>query len=203
MWIFLALAMPPGGERFDGLSDGDLVREFQESQDAQLVLVLLRRYQVGLVARYRRYANDPLSAQEVVNELLLLFFERLQRVKETRNVRGLLFTIVQNHLIDLSRRQKLHGNWEEREKVAIKEQEKGQVWSRDLLSDRIDQDKFKGIVMEKLNELEWQCLEPYLSGQSYKEIGDHFQLSFNQVRGAISRALQKLRNDEQVKQFFD
>lgn len=203
MWIFLALAMPPGGEVHESRSDAELLLEFQRTQDAQLVLLLLRRYQAGLVARYRRYAHDALTAQEVVNELLLLFFERLQRVKEPRNVRGLLFTIVQNHLIDLDRRHKLHGNWEEKEKETQQEEGKSLMWRKDRLSSRIDQEAFRTLVISKLNELEWQCLEPYLYGKSYKEIGEELDLTFNQVRGAINRGLQKLRNDPEVQRFFD
>ncbi|MEM9986273.1 MAG: sigma-70 family RNA polymerase sigma factor [Bacteroidota bacterium] len=203
MWIFLALAIPPSTDKYDRLSDADLVREFQKSHDAQLVLVLLRRYQAGLVARYRRYAHDDLGTQETVNELLLLLYERLKRVKDPRSVRGLLFTIVQNHLIDLDRRHKLHRSWEDREVQQDQERVKSVAWTKDWLTQQMDLNRFRDLALAKLNESEKLVLLPYLSGKSYREIMDEQGLSFNQVRGGINRAIKRLREDPEVEGFFD
>jgi RNA polymerase sigma factor (sigma-70 family) len=193
MWFFLALAVLPGPEAPESRSDQELAEAFRTTRDGRYLLALIRRYEGGLVARYRRYAHEEAEAQEVFNELFLLLYHKLLKPREVRQVRGLLFTIVQRHLIDLDRRWQVHQRWEEESKA--QEQAQQRPWSRQGLEKRLEQKDFYDQAMARLTPMERSCLELYLQHYSHQEIAERLGIDRNQVRGALYRAIKKLRED--------
>jgi RNA polymerase sigma-70 factor (ECF subfamily) len=164
----------------------ELVNRFQQTNDNQIIITLIDRYADALTALSFRFVRNEDSADDLGQELFLTLAEKLPNA-EVRNFRSWLLQTARNRLIDRDRRLKRMDTYQS--------QLKEESFSPDQVIDqRLDESDMLKAAFAMLSEREQLCIRlHYWEYQSYKEIGEVMGLKFNQVRGALDRAILKLR----------
>ncbi|TAE49484.1 MAG: sigma-70 family RNA polymerase sigma factor [Bacteroidetes bacterium] len=165
--------------------DGELVKLYQSRQDMEIISVLLDRHKDAWIAVSFRYLKDDDAVRDFAGEMYLKLSEKLLTA-EVGNFKSWLLTLTYNALHDLNRK----GRVREMYRSGLKEE-----------TETIDTQLHKSLDNEvwvaafrQLGEQEQQCLTlKYLEEKSYHEIMEQTGWTFNQVRGLLERAKDKLR----------
>lgn len=172
----------------------ELVSRFQKSGDSQIIVTLIDRYADALTALSLRFVRDDASAQDLGQEMFLTLSKKLPDA-QVRNFRSWLLQTARNRLIDKDRRLKRMDTYQSQLKEG--------TFSPDRVVDqKLDESEMLKAAFAMLSEREKTCIRlHYWEYKSYKEIGEVMGLKFNQVRGALDRAILKLR--KQLGSHFD
>ena len=187
IWIFgFAFWQKTEPKSLRDLSDLDLVKSFQETSDKRLIVSLIDRHADSLTAITMRFVKSEAEAQELGQELFLMLAEKLPTA-EVQNFRSWLLRMAWNRYIDKDRRRKRMYSYQ----AELKEE----AFSPDqIVNQRMDESVMLKTAFASLSEKEQTCIRMhYWEYKSYKEIAQELGMNFNQVRGALDRAIIKLR----------
>lgn len=136
-------------------------------------------------------------AEDVVQEFMVYFWEKKYYEKVSDNLRGYLFYAVRNAaLLALKRYNRM--SMEEISGMCVEIPDEG--YDQEELS---EQGKKLMANLEKLPQQEVLAVKAViLENKKYKEAADELNISVNTLKTYLSRALKKLRKDNNLMYFF-
>ncbi|WP_161808329.1 RNA polymerase sigma factor [Zhouia amylolytica] len=136
------------------------------------------------------YTNNHFAAEDLVQNVLLKFWENRTTININIALKSYLYKSVHNSFIDGYRKEKNHKESLEalRYKLLI-----------DAIEERTDvQDNRLAILREGIEELPQRCKEIFVmskfEGMSYKQIAENLNISVNTVENQIGKAFKILRS---------
>lgn len=170
-------------------TDSDLITEYKETGDLNILAGLYRRYMDMAYAVSLKYLNDSEASKDAVMEVFEELVDKLKK-HAVENFKGWLYTVVKNHCLMKLRTMS-------RNKSVILDEDGMQ------LKDELHQ--------EDVNEKEWQlqrmsdCIGKlvteqkvtielfYLQQKCYKEIVEITGIEWNKVRSLIQNGRRNLK----------
>lgn len=168
--------------------NSQLIREFKNGSHDAFKEIYLTYYE-DLCIYACNYTNDHYTAEDLVQNLLLKFWENKETINIGINLKNYLYKSVYNAFIDNFRKEK-------------KLKEKLETLRYNLLNDIIEEDselldKRLAILREGIEELPKKCKKIFLlskfEGMSYKQIAETLNISVNTVENQIGKAFKMLR----------
>jgi RNA polymerase sigma-70 factor (ECF subfamily) len=185
------------------LSDEDLLAQFRDTSSPSLYTELVRRYLRPLYRYIVRLLDDPILAEDVLQNTFLQVFSRCELYRDGWPVRPWLYAIARNQAFDVLRRGRRHAaaSLDQSIETADSAQQCG--------LDEVVPDAKPG-PLEALEEAErcvwlWdrvnRLAEPfreviilfYFRGLSYRQIADKLHIPLGTLKTRIHAALVRLR----------
>ncbi|MEL7533332.1 MAG: sigma-70 family RNA polymerase sigma factor [Bacteroidota bacterium] len=181
--VLLALSSSILEER----GDQELLAHFRETQDPKVIALLMTRYDGLIYGMALKWLRDPERARDFAGDLFVKLFEHLQK-QEVDNFPAWLGRTTRNRLHDLRRKDQVRDDY----KSVFVPPEAPKI--ENAWDFAMDKQELKS-ALESLSDTEQTVIRGvYFEGKSYQEIGEEYDWSFNQVRGARERAIRKLRS---------
>ena len=170
------------------MPDPELVQQYKDHGDLQIISILLDRYVDVITGIAMRQLRDEEAVRDFANDMYLKLADKLA-TNEVSNFKSWLLTMVNNALTDLGRKARVRRDHREMVKATDNATPRGQL-TPDLPLDS----HLMGQALAALSAHERRCVELiYFQDFSYQEIMDAEGWTFNQVRGMRDRAMKKLR----------
>lgn len=167
-------------------SEQELLAHFRETQDPEVIALLMTRYDGLIYGMALKWLRDPERARDFTGDLYIKLFEHLQK-QEIDNFPAWLGRTTRNRLHDLRRKDHVR---EEYKSGYVPPEPAREERGWDFAMDKSG----LGEALGNLSEIERVVIRGvYFEDKSYQEIGEEYDWSFNQVRGARERAIRKLR----------
>jgi RNA polymerase sigma-70 factor (family 1) len=168
----------------------EMLMELVQSGDRNAYNILFRRYYKDLYAFAYRYFRSKPHAEDAVQDIFVMLWEKRNRFDEKKSLRGFLYTSLKNHILNTIRKKnrELLDAFEE-ETAAINDSDEIQETSPD--SDLIRQ-IFKGIHSLSDRKQEIFCRK-VLDGCNNEQVASQLSISTNTVKVHYNRSLKILR----------
>lgn len=186
-------------DKFQHISDQELLEKFHTDHDNEWLGVLLERYTLLLLGVCMKYLKDEEEARDSVQQIFLKVIQELHKYK-VEFFKSWLYMVAKNHcLMKLrDRHGKVAAELTDRMMAAPMEETDRQALlyndqSLDLVED----------ALKQLNTEQQQCVTLfYLQRKSYQEISEETGYSLLQVKSYIQNGkrnmkiwIEKMRND--------
>lgn len=176
-------------DRYQTLTDTELLEKFYASHDNEWLGILLKRYTLLLLGVCMKYLKNEDEARDSVQQVFLKAITELHKYK-VEYFKSWIYMVAKNHcLMQLRDKQgrittevseKLPSPEQERDRQQMLEEEK----TFDLMTD----------ALAELNPEQQQCVTLfYLQKKSYQEISDSTGHSLMQVKSHIQNGKRNLR----------
>lgn len=175
---------------YDHFTDGELIRNFREKEDAGSLGALYKRHFHKVYGLSLNYLKSPVEAEDAVMEIFELVIEGLKK-HEVTHFESWLFQVSRNYLLKRLK-QLWQGHQEELSELNpalfMENQDPSTLifeqWL-EALSEGIDQ----------LREGQRECIVMfYLENRSYKEIEASTSYSLNEIKSHIQNGKRNLKN---------
>ena len=183
---------------YRGLEDLALVEMYKKTDDQIIVLILLERYAPQITAIAVSFLKNDSEVEEYAQQLFMVLREKLKSSQVSSNFRGWLCMLVRNRFIDRARKQT--------RKRAVFNKVNAKEEKVETAIESLDYQEIANHALSILNERQRKCVELfYWKHLTYREIGKELGMSFNQVRGVITRAHAKLKGHfgEEFSRYFE
>lgn len=147
-------------------------------------------YEIPLKTLALRLLKDEVHAQDILQEVFIVFWEARHRIEEINNIEAYLFTMTRNKIMDALR------------KVSVDEKLKDQLWesmkteSNDN-AENIEAKELQEILAKAIEELPPKRKQIYLlkneEGISYQDIAEKMNISQHTVKNQLSSAIGSIR----------
>lgn len=184
-------------DNFKNRSDEELIVLFQQSGDNQWLGLLLERHTVLLLGVAMKYLKDRMQAQDAVQQV---FIKTITHFPEgpVQNFKGWLYILMRNHCLGMLRHTAYNASDEVLANLAAPESKTHE----ELMSDEL-MHRHMHQAIDSLSTEQQQCIRLfYIEERSYKEIMEHTNFSFEQVKSYVQNgkrnlkiALQKMNQD--------
>lgn len=107
-------------EKWDDISDEELVRRIVEDNRTELFEILYKRYYLKVVDKCHSFLKNRVMAEDFANDILSKAYEKLPGFKGNSRFSSWLYAITYNYSIDyLRQKKKLHyPNWNSENEIA-------------------------------------------------------------------------------------
>ncbi len=161
--------------------------------------LLFQQYKPQFVMVARSYVRDAMIAEDLVVDSFMTFWEHRDKIEITQNIPAYILTAVKRRCLNWLRDQSIH----------LRAQEDIHSTALRILTSRLetletnDPDalfygEVSAIIKRELANMPDQMRRVFLASRfeemTYKEVGEKFGLSFNQVNFEIRKATQILRH---------
>ena len=173
------------------LSDEQLVTDYLETNNKELIAVLFERYTHLVYGICLNYLQDSDQRKDAVMEIFESLFHKLT-VHKVLNFRNWLYSVTRNHCLMIIRKSgsfnraknSMQGN-EESEFPDYLPEDEELLYSKSLIQSAVDQ----------LNEEQGTCIRlMYIDDKSYRDISTITGFSLNEVKSHIQNGKRNLRN---------
>jgi RNA polymerase sigma-70 factor (ECF subfamily) len=176
-------------DRYEHISDNELLENYYQSRDQQWIGILLERYTMLLLGVCMKYLKNEEEAKDAVQQVFLKVLTEVSKYK-IEYFKSWLYMVAKNHCLMKLRGQQGKYTKELKEETAIEHQ---QADKNELLA---NENTF--LLLEQsigeLNEEQKQCVTLfYLQKKSYQEIATTTGLSLMQVKSHIQNGKRNLR----------
>ena len=130
-----------------------------------------------------KMVNDKDVASDVVQEVFVYYFEKLQNGHTVHHPQSWLIQATINKCVDFLKRRKKHAPLDAVSELAD-EEETFEIQQPDVILKQ---------AIEELKPLEMKMIMLYSEGYSYKEIAQIAEIKFSSVGKTLSRTLHKLK----------
>ncbi|MBJ6368389.1 RNA polymerase sigma factor [Snuella sedimenti] len=141
------------------------------------------------------YVKDEYAAEEVVENTMLMVWEKRQNLDAIKDLKSYLYKSVRNASFDYLKKKK---------KVVSLD-----IESHDSLfnfEQHIIQEETHKLLIDALNSLPKKCRKVFemccIEGLKYKEVADDLQISINTVKSQRSRAIELLKEQLKESHFY-
>jgi RNA polymerase sigma-70 factor (ECF subfamily) len=176
-------------QKYNHISDADLLQHFYEDHDNKWLGILLPRYTLLLLGVCMKYVKNEEDARDCVQQIFLKVINELHKY-EVAYFKSWIYMIAKNHCL-----MKLRGN--KAIAVELNEQITPAVNDNADHTERIEKDKLLTKMqeaIEKLNPLQQQCVHLfYLQKKSYAEIAEITGLTMLQVKSNLQNGKRNLK----------
>ncbi|RYY59364.1 MAG: sigma-70 family RNA polymerase sigma factor [Chitinophagaceae bacterium] len=177
-------------DRYNHMTDAELLETFTSTRDNELLGLLLQRYTLLLLGVCMKYLKNEEDARDSVQQIFLKVIQELQKYK-VEYFKSWLYMVAKNHCLMKIRDRNGKLPKELNESLMATPGEETDV--QDLLRN----DRTLDLMEESLKELnpeQQQCVTLfYLDKKSYQEITDLTGYSMMQVKSHIQNGKRNLR----------
>lgn len=172
------------------ISDPDLIRKYQESNDAQCISDLYQRYLELVYGVCLKYLGDGEVSKDATMEIYEVLLAKLKDLT-VENFKSWLYVVVKNHCLQIIRKQKYHTIRLSQEEIM----HSAELLHHDKEFDIVDPHQDLNGCIEKLPEAQRKSiLWFYYEKKSYEEIALIMEVSKDQVRSNIQNGRRNLKN---------
>ena len=176
-------------EKYNNLSDEELLAGYYSNGDSQLLGTLLQRYTLLLYGVSMKYLKNEAEAQDAVQQIFLKTITELKKYKVTY-FKSWLYMVAKNHCLLILRN-----------KNTVTETEIGEVFSlpdeeSDFLLFQRNEETLAAIeyCLPKLSKEQNTCVTLfYLQKKSYQEVSEITSFSMLQVKSHIQNGKRNLK----------
>lgn len=160
------------------LSDTDLAIKIRAGNQ-KAFRELYDRYHVQMYYIAKKYVKSSDLAQDAVQNIFVKLWEKRDRVDETKSIKGFLFTMLRNHLLNMIRDRK-------DEIVSITGIEAKKLPRQNLTEDELVYKEYHEIVQKGMKELSDRKREVFelktLQGHSNSEVAELLNINIRTVK---------------------
>lgn len=169
-----------------------------KTPDLQAFTQLFNDYRGRFIHFAYTYVGDKMTAEDIVLESLMNYWENRLSLGEDSNVRAYILTVIKNKCLNHLNRQRIRLNAEEYLKKMDEWELNLHISSLEAFdTQQIFSDEIERIVNDTLHELPQQTREIFVMSRyenlSHKEIATLLNLSTKSVEFHITKALKVLR----------
>jgi RNA polymerase sigma-70 factor, ECF subfamily len=129
-----------------------------------------------------RMVDDKESATDIVQDVFLVLFEKLNKHVEIAYINTWLYRVTFNKSVDFLNRKKKHATLDEVREAAIE----------DFSPDHLEKERFLQGALNQLQPTERALLVLYSEDFSYKEMAESTGIRFSSVGKTLARSLAKM-----------
>lgn len=176
--------------KYTQLSDEDLVKKYQSSNDVYYVALLFERYNELTVSLSMSYLKNAVDAEDATMECFELMVKDLKGTIVS-NFGGWYYSIVRNHLLKVKgKRSKIVQENDIEQRLDSDDE----TWERVFNSEDEDLHNYVKDLLSSLKPEQRTCIELfYLEGKSYKEIEKMKNIPEKKVKSHIQNGKRKLK----------
>lgn len=169
------------------LSDEELIFSFRKSSDNALLGVLLQRYTLLLLGVAIKYLKDKTAAEDAVQHVFLKAITHLPK-ENIQNFKGWLYILMRNYCLQQLRDKQHHADDGLLTYIPAAEENKDErIWKETTI------EKMQDAIL-LLEEQQRRCITLfYLQKQSYKQIMEQTNYTFEQVKSYIQNGKRNLK----------
>lgn len=175
--------------RYDSLSDNELLENYYQSKNQQWIGILLERYTLLLLGVCMKYLKNEEEAKDAVQQVFLKVLTEVSKYK-IDFFKSWLYMVAKNHCLMKLRGQQGKYTQELKEEAAI---ELHETDKNDLLAN----EKTYSLLEQSVDELnleQKQCVTLfYLEKKSYQQITEATGFNLLQVKSYIQNGKRNLR----------
>lgn len=169
-------------------TDEELIALYQQSGDNQWLGVLLERHTLLLLGVAMKYLKDRDQAYDAVQQV---FIKTLTKFPDSpvQNFKGWLYILMRNHCLGILRNSNHFAPEEVLSGLPAPEVKTQEDWANDeLMRQNMHQ------ALQSLNPDQQTCIRLfYIERRSYKEIMEHTNFSFEQVKSYVQNGKRNLK----------
>ena len=176
-------------ERYNHITDSELLEEFYATRNNELLGVLLQRYTLLLLGVCMKYLKNEDEAKDSVQQVFLKAITELQKYK-VEYFKSWIYMVAKNHCLMIlrDRQGKLPVELTDKTAVAIDETDKSVFIQHDVTLELMSDS------LKELNKEQQQCVTLfYLQKKSYQEISDQTGYTMMQVKSHIQNGKRNLK----------
>lgn len=177
-------------ERYQQLTDQQLLEHFYADHNNEWLGILLQRYTLLLLGLCMKYLKNEEQAKDSVQQIFLKVITELQKYK-VEYFKSWVYMVAKNHCLMLlrDRQGKIPAELTDRLKIAAEEEQDKQTFLQNDHAMELMETSLK-----ELNPEQQQCVTLfYLNKKSYQEISDATGFSMQQVKSYIQNGKRNLR----------
>ncbi len=176
-------------EKYDHITDAELLQNFYKDHDNKWLGVLLPRYTLLLLGVCMKYLKNEEDARDCVQQIFLKVINELRKYK-VEYFKSWIYMIARNHCLMKLRDHK-------NSTVALNEQVAGSVATETDKKKHIEKDillqKMEAAV-NKLNPEQKQCVKLfYLEKKTYSEVAEVTGFTMMQVKSYLQNGKRNLK----------
>jgi RNA polymerase sigma-70 factor (family 1) len=160
------------------LKDTDLVEHIRTGNE-KAFREIYDRYHVQMYYIAKQYVKDPALAEDAVQDIFVKFWEKRDQLDETKSIRGFLFTMLRNHVLNMLRDNK-------KEIVDILNVRMSQLPKKNQTEDELTYKEYHDVVKQGLDQLSERKREVFelkaFSGRTNSEIAELLKINVRTVK---------------------
>jgi RNA polymerase sigma-70 factor (family 1) len=166
--------------------------------DEEAFRFFFEKYYTDLCNFVNIYLNDPIMAEDVVQDIYVYFWNKKENIR--------IETSVKSYLLKASKNKSLNYLRNEKNRLAIYEKLANEsATSYEIPEDREDDFRKQAIIEKAIASLPVKCREIYILSKekklTYNEISNELGISVKTVENQMGNALKKLR--EFLRPYYD
>ena len=176
-------------ERYNHITDSELLEEFYATRNNELLGVLLQRYTLLLLGVCMKYLKNEDEAKDSVQQVFLKAITELQKYK-VEYFKSWIYMVAKNHCLMIlrDRQGKLPIELTEKTAIAADETDRSVFIQHDVTLELMSDS------LKELNAEQEQCVTLfYLQKKSYQEISDQTGFTMMQVKSHIQNGKRNLK----------
>ena len=163
--------------------------------DKKAYKVIFETYYKRLYAFSFKYVEDSYAAEEIVENVLLILWQKRHGMDKVKNLKSYLYTMVRNASLDYLKKEKKF------ERLDLEKHD-----STALMEQFIIEEETYALLFQALGSLPQKCRKVFelscLEGVKYKDIAEDMQISINTVKSQRARAIELLKQELKGYLFF-
>lgn len=176
--------------------DSGILALFTDNSDEAFKL-MFDRYYSALCVVARMYTGDQAAAEDIVQQVFIVFWEQKCYQRVTISIKAYLQTSVRNASLNFLQKKK---NIDRNQAGMPCDAAAGQAL--DFLLNREEQK----VIEKAISELPEQCRKVfemvYFEDTQYKAVAENLQISVNTVKSHLRNALRILKNNARLKLYY-
>ncbi len=174
-------------DRYDHISDNELLERFYGDHDNQWLGIVLQRYTLLLLGVCMKYLKNEEEAKDAVQQIFLKAITELGKYKVSY-IKSWLYMVARNHCLMKLRDKHVFIPVEEKTHLAASETDKKELADKEITLNLLE------TSLEELNPEQKTCVTLfYLQKKSYQEIVDSTGFSLLQVKSYIQNGKRNLK----------
>jgi RNA polymerase sigma factor (sigma-70 family) len=178
------------GDKYQQLSDQELLEKYYADHDNEWLGIILQRYTLLLLGVCMKYLKNEEEAKDSVQQIFLKVIQELQKYK-VEYFKSWLYMVAKNHCLMRIREKQGKGTTEMNDRITATPQEES---DRHQLLQNDHTLTLMEASLEELSPEQRQCVTLfYLQKKSYQEVSDATGYSMLQVKSYIQNGKRNLR----------
>lgn len=176
-----------GKDRFEHITDNELLEKFYSDHDNQWLGIVLQRYTLLLLGVCMKYLKNEEEAKDAVQQIFLKSITELGKYKVSY-IKSWLYMVARNHCLMKLRDKHVFISVEERSPLVAAETDQREIADKEVTLTLLENS------LEELNPEQKTCVTLfYLQKKSYQEIVEETGFSLLQVKSYIQNGKRNLR----------
>jgi RNA polymerase sigma factor (sigma-70 family) len=174
-------------ERYDHITDNELLEKFYSDHDNQWLGIVLQRYTLLLLGVCMKYLKNEEEAKDAVQQIFLKAITELAKYKVSY-IKSWLYMVARNHCLMKLRDKHIFIPVEETTQLAAVESDQKEISDKEATLSMLE------TSLDELNPEQKTCVTLfYLQKKSYQEIVDETGYSLLQVKSYIQNGKRNLK----------